>query len=408
MKKNVLFVILCLIPTIMSYSQWKRITDIPAYGISNLDLVNNVLYVGFDTVLYRSSDAGLTWNITNPISNSPKLIQVVAGFAGKLFVGTSGTGVFTSADDGITWQQINTGLNDPGAANISSFVEWKGKLLAATYGAGTFILNPDMQSWTSFGNLPLIAGTVYAITTIGDTLIAGAGASGYIYRLTPGSSQWDPISFSGGSTIPAVSFVQLNGILYAGSIFGVWRSSDNGLTWENASNGLYPDGEYFITAFKNTLYAAARIKYATYLYKSTDRGDNWIFDDPVIPNYAYDMEISGNKIFLTSVDGLLYRDIQVTNTNDNNSVPKSFSLSQNYPNPFNPVTIISYALPKASHVTIKVYDILGREVTTLVNEEKNAGNYNAQFSAGKLASGIYLYKMQAGNFQETKKLLIMK
>jgi hypothetical protein len=94
--------------------------------------------------------------------------------------------------------------------------------------------------------------------------------------------------------------------------------------------------------------------------------------------------------------------------NQNNNVPVDYALYQNYPNPFNPITIISYALPKASHVTIKVYDILGREVATLVNDEKNVGIYSVEFNASKLASGIYLYKIQAGNFTETKKLILMK
>ena len=89
--------------------------------------------------------------------------------------------------------------------------------------------------------------------------------------------------------------------------------------------------------------------------------------------------------------------------------PKTFSLSQNYPNPFNPSTMINYSIPKASLVAIKVYDVLGREVKTLVNEEKSAGNYSVQFSANSgYASGVYFYRMQAGNFVQTKKLLLLK
>jgi len=90
-------------------------------------------------------------------------------------------------------------------------------------------------------------------------------------------------------------------------------------------------------------------------------------------------------------------------------MPKTFSLLQNYPNPFNPSTMINYSIPKASLVTIKVYDVLGREVKTLVNEEKSAGNYSVQFSANSgYASGVYFYRIQAGNFVQTKKLLLLK
>ncbi|MHB8581012.1 MAG: T9SS type A sorting domain-containing protein [Ignavibacteriaceae bacterium] len=89
-------------------------------------------------------------------------------------------------------------------------------------------------------------------------------------------------------------------------------------------------------------------------------------------------------------------------------VIKEYSLSQNYPNPFNPTTIISYSVPKAGLVTIKVYDILGREITQLVNEHKDMGTYNIEFNAIRLATGVYFYRMQAGSFVDTKKLLLLK
>ncbi len=88
--------------------------------------------------------------------------------------------------------------------------------------------------------------------------------------------------------------------------------------------------------------------------------------------------------------------------------PLNFNLSQNYPNPFNPSTSIKYSIPSASQVTLKVYDVLGNEVATLVNEEKNAGSYDIQFNASELSSGIYFYTINAGNFSATKKLMLMK
>jgi hypothetical protein len=99
--------------------------------------------------------------------------------------------------------------------------------------------------------------------------------------------------------------------------------------------------------------------------------------------------------------------LAVENRNDLET-PKEFSLSQNFPNPFNPNTVISWQLPVSSQVTIKVYDVIGDEVAVLVNEEKPAGTYEINFNASNLATGIYFYKLQAGSFVETKKMLLIK
>jgi hypothetical protein len=91
-----------------------------------------------------------------------------------------------------------------------------------------------------------------------------------------------------------------------------------------------------------------------------------------------------------------------------NNLPVSFQLDQNYPNPFNPSTFISYKLPISSLVTIKVYDVLGREVQTLVNERQAAGNHSVTFNASSLPSGVYFYRLQTGNYSTAKKLLLLK
>ncbi len=91
-----------------------------------------------------------------------------------------------------------------------------------------------------------------------------------------------------------------------------------------------------------------------------------------------------------------------------NNLPDTFQLAQNYPNPFNPSTTISWQSPVSSHQTLKVYDMLGNEVVTLVNEYRNAGSYEVTFDASNLASGMYLYRLQAGDYVETKKMILIK
>jgi len=105
-----------------------------------------------------------------------------------------------------------------------------------------------------------------------------------------------------------------------------------------------------------------------------------------------------------------WKDLLVPTDVKENSIPTQFQLNQNYPNPFNPETIISYQLPESKFVTLKVYDVLGNEISTLVNELQNAGMYHYTFSTlqNSLPSGIYIYKLQAGNFVSVKKMMLVK
>jgi hypothetical protein len=119
--------------------------------------------------------------------------------------------------------------------------------------------------------------------------------------------------------------------------------------------------------------------------------------------------------YVKNGDELVIRDAQINKIFVTEEIiSKVYSLEQNYPNPFNPSTTIRYEFPQQSFVTIKIYDILGNEIATLVNEEKSAGSYEIEFNAVgtsrdlSLPSGIYFYKLQAGNFVETKKMVLQK
>jgi len=90
------------------------------------------------------------------------------------------------------------------------------------------------------------------------------------------------------------------------------------------------------------------------------------------------------------------------------TIPSMYDLEQNYPNPFNPTTTINYSLPQQGMVTLKVYNIIGQEVGTLVNGYRNAGTHSVAFNAQQLSSGVYFYRLQAGNFSSVKKMLLLK
>jgi Secretion system C-terminal sorting domain len=110
-------------------------------------------------------------------------------------------------------------------------------------------------------------------------------------------------------------------------------------------------------------------------------------------------------------DGIVYGDTTLVGINDGkNNIPAEFPLSQNYPNPFNPTTKINFQIEKSGLVSLKVYDILGREVASIINEEKHIGEYEIKFDASKynLPSGVYFYKLQAGSYIQTKKMILLK
>jgi hypothetical protein len=93
---------------------------------------------------------------------------------------------------------------------------------------------------------------------------------------------------------------------------------------------------------------------------------------------------------------------------ENNNIPVAFKLKQNYPNPFNPKTQIDFSLAKSGSVSLKVYNVLGREIATLINKELGAGSYKVNFDANGLSSGIYFYRLEAGGFTSVKKMMLMK
>ena len=113
------------------------------------------------------------------------------------------------------------------------------------------------------------------------------------------------------------------------------------------------------------------------------------------------------------INGVIYGDTTKVGVDDNNGIPIVYALSQNYPNPFNPTTTINYSIPsnnksEMANVKIVVFDILGREVATLVNQMQNPGNYEINFDASSLTSGVYLYRLTSGSFNKSMKMILMK
>jgi hypothetical protein len=150
------------------------------------------------------------------------------------------------------------------------------------------------------------------------------------------------------------------------------------------------------------------------VFLSTHNGATWSSVSTGLPNLssAVAFAVSGNDIFAGISGGGVWRrplSEMITSAGESKrNVSTSFTLSQNYPNPFNPSTTISFDLPTKSFVTLKVFDMIGREVATIVSKELSAGSYTRQWHAEGLPSGVYFYRLQAGSYLETKKLVLLR
>jgi hypothetical protein len=149
------------------------------------------------------------------------------------------------------------------------------------------------------------------------------------------------------------------------------------------------------------------------ILKTTNNGVTWIIQKSGVQSELYSVFFLDSNIgWIAGFNGVIFKTTNggVTFIEDeyHSSQPNSFYLSQNFPNPFNPSTSLQYAIGRRQFITLKDFDLLGREVATLINEEKPAGEYEVEFDGSALTSGIYFYQLKAGQYSETKKMILLK
>ena len=190
---------------------------------------------------------------------------------------------------------------------------------------------------------------------------------------------------------------------------------NNGTSWSAVNNGLTNTAVWSLAVVGTNLFVG---KGRDGVFLSTNNGTNWVaastgFMSTGIYTFAANSDGTGGKNLFVGTDGsgVWRRPLSEMLTSAeklSTDLPTHFCLDQNYPNPFNPTTAISYQLTAISFVTLKVFDLVGRDVATLVSEELTPGNYTCQWNAAGLPSGVYFYRLEAGSYVETKKLVLLR
>jgi photosystem II stability/assembly factor-like uncharacterized protein len=242
------------------------------------------------------------------------------------------------------------------------------------------------------------------------------GNFGKLYKTENGGKTWEIAIDSTGLIIPRLYDENL--VLCGWQPYKFARTTNGGNSWEIFN--IASNGRFIFLSFIPGNPSNVWTTFANDIFFTSDTGRTWTVDY-TSPNYKFrgiEFSDSNNGWLIAQENYYIYKVFRTTNgghggivsVNDNrsNTFISNFILEQNYPNPFNPNTTINYQIPEISFVTLKVYDLLGNEIATLVNEEKPIGTYEAEFDATDLPSGIYFYSMQVGNFIETKKMVLMK
>jgi photosystem II stability/assembly factor-like uncharacterized protein len=408
------------------------------HGISFTD-VNTGTVVGDSGTILRTTNGGSLW--TSQSSGTTESFYGVSFTDANhgTVVGGSGT-ILRTTDGGATWAPQSSG----------TLLDWRGVCF-------TDVNNGTVVGGGGGGEYPL-----------GIILHTTDGGATWGRRFTIVSSSLHSVSFADGNTGTAVGGGWTDAV---GGWHIILRTTDGGATWTN-QNGPYDDilrSVVFTDSNTGTavggVIGSGDIPYSSYLIlRTTDGGTTWTTQKKVtragngfncvfftdantgtaVGHLGYCSNWSGLDNILRTTDGGLTWEPQSSGTTNplrgvcftdantgtvvgdsgtilrttnggvssvqggESGVPHQYSLSQNYPNPFNPSTTIKYELPKSSEVTLSVYDMLGREVSVLVNERRDAGVHELKFDGSNLASGVYVYRLTVGDFVKSTRLVLLK
>jgi photosystem II stability/assembly factor-like uncharacterized protein len=401
--------------------------------------------------VFRSYNHGTMWRQSSTGLGYPS-VPSLTGSRSYLFAATP-VGVFRSADNGRTWTQVDTGFVPFKTYALTQDVDHH--IYAAAY--YLFRTNDDGASWstTSPGNAIYVTLTANRTILVIDYYLDGSPTPMDFYtrlrRSTDDGTTWTTVlddhyqiwgsvfavrdslifwrnmrSTDDGKTWQSVigvdsSFFTVvsdsSGLLIAGGKTGILHSTDGGSSWKQVAS-LGAPLRTLALGGGSSLFAGTE---GRGIFASTDQGRTWTEKNTGLADSTILSMILApdGRLVIGTKKGGVYRSADpVTSVHvfDHSPTLVSYILEQNYPNPFNPSTTITFELPMASVVRLSVYDILGREVSVLVDERRDAGVHEVKFDGSRLASGVYFYRLQArqtdggqaGDFVQTTGLLLLK
>ena len=356
------------------FAQWVQssvgLPTSPASGVYALTCLNPYVFAG-DSGVFRTADNGMTWD---PVNNGLNTITIYSlTTIGNDIFATTGLGVFLSTDYGESWISRSNGL-PTNNTSINCLITSGDNIFVGCSAFGVYFSSNYGINWIEVNNGLPAGCSVYSMAALGTVLFAGVWGTG-VFVSTDSGSTW--VEKTSGITIPQFYCFTVSGTyVYVGTNVGVFRTTNNGDDWVEVNNGLTN------TVIRSFAISASNILAGTWgggIFLTQNNGSNWYDFNAGFTYYMTitSMTVSDNYLFAGTLGGggVWRRPLSDISDVIDESFPVEFQLRQNYPNPFNPSTKISWQSPVGSWQTLKIYDVLGNEVATLVDEYKPAGSY---------------------------------
>ncbi len=365
--------------------------------------------VGANGTLLKTPDHGVTWDtLYTGISIDLKGRSGPASYQDWI-AGSSGT-VLISVDLGVTWisRQPNTTVNFN-----TIFSRGSGTAYVAGNNGAVFYSSDMGVTWANRPaptNEQLNCGIG---PTSGTTLHALVGGNnGIIFKSTDAGVSWTSTNSGTNNNINNFGFGPGSIVFAVGDSGTILKSVDAGDSWSSVSTPTAENLFSIDPSGQNANWLTACGDNGT-LLKSTDGGTNWILQYSPTTEHLYSiLTVTNNTHLAVGANGIILKTTDggggQVSIDDNHFSAIQFSLAQNYPNPFNPVTVINYRLASKSEIQLIIYDIIGREIKTLVNQVQNSGEHSINFDASGFASGIYIYKLKTNSFEQSRKMLLLR